>query len=77
MKIVNNKKFVTLNELAAHLNSKKTDERFFTEFRSLPVRGLTPAPGTIRRQENRSRKAYIMSPATRRRNICCRWTAAS
>ena len=28
MKIVNNKKFVTLNELAAHLNSKKTDERF-------------------------------------------------
>ena len=29
MRIVNNKKFVTLNELAAHLNSKKSEERFF------------------------------------------------
>ena len=27
--IVNNKKFVTLNELATHLNSKKSEERFF------------------------------------------------
>ena len=29
MRIVNNKKFVALNELACHLNSKKSDERFF------------------------------------------------
>ena len=29
MRIVNNKKFVTLNELATHLNSKKSEERFF------------------------------------------------
>ena len=29
MKIINNKKFVTLNELTAHLNSKKSEERFF------------------------------------------------
>lgn len=29
MRIVNNKKFVTLNELACHLNLKKSEERFF------------------------------------------------
>ena len=29
MRIVNNKKFITLNELATHLNSKKSEERFF------------------------------------------------
>ena len=29
MMITNNKKFVALNELACHLNSKKSDERFF------------------------------------------------
>ena len=29
MRIVNNKKFVALNELVTHLNSKKSEERFF------------------------------------------------
>ena len=75
--ITNNKKFITLNELAAHLNSKNRRNDFFTEFRSLPAHGLTPAPNTIRQPENRSRKEFITSPATRRQNTCCRWKAAN